>query len=117
MSDSPKHLQAQVDGKAPLHLIPFRALPSVARVMELGASKYGERNWRIDPIKASTYEGAICRHALIEWAQGSDQDDESGEHPLAHVAATCLIILDAIENGTFIDDRDRKESKSGEQCK
>lgn len=111
MKHNPKHIQAQKDGKVPMHLIPWRSLEAVARVMGTGAEKYGERNWRIDEILASTYEGAIARHTLLEWAQGVDADKDSGEHPLAHVAACCLIVLDAIENDTFIDDRDRKESK------
>jgi len=110
-SDNPKAARAERENKVPMHLIPWRALEQVARAMESGAAKYGERNWRIDPIKCSTYEGSIARHTFLEWAQGVDQDKDSGLHPLAHVAATCLVILDAIEHGTLIDDRGRAMSK------
>ena len=111
---NPKHIRAQKDGKAPMHLLPWKPLAQVAQVLAGGANKYGERNWRIDEILASTYEGAIGRHAFLEWAQGVDADPDSGLHPLAHVAASCLIVLDAIDQGTFIDDRGRKETKDPE---
>lgn len=111
-SDNPKHIQAKLDAKSPMHLIPYAALEGVAKVMALGAEKYGERNWRMEPIKGSTYEGALFRHIFLEWAQGSDVDHESGEHPLDHAIASLLIMRDAMIQGTFVDDRKRKETKS-----
>ena len=107
---NPKHIRAQKDGKVPMDLIPWGPMAAVARVMAGGAAKYGVRNWRIDKILASTYEGAIARHALLEWAQGVDRDVDDGEHPLAHVIACCLLVMDAEANGTLIDDRKRAES-------
>jgi len=111
MTENPKLIQARKDGKAPFEFIPMGPMESVARVLASGAEKYGVRNWRIDRIKASTYEGAIGRHAFLEWASGSDVDKDSGEHPLAHVIASCLIVMDAMACNTLIDDRDRMESK------
>ena len=110
---NPKYIQAQKDGKVPMEFIPWNVLEDVAWVLKSGAEKYGTRNWRIDPILASTYEAAIARHALLEWASGQDLDKDSGRHVLAHVIACCMVVLDAINNGTLIDDRDRKESKGG----
>ena len=109
-SMNPKHIRAMKDGKAPLERLPFGPLAAVARVMETGAVKYGQRNWRLDKILASTYVGAIARHTLLEWAQGVDKDKDSGEHPLAHVVACCLIVMDAEDYGTLIDDRMDMES-------
>ncbi|MEM7200274.1 MAG: dATP/dGTP diphosphohydrolase domain-containing protein [Planctomycetota bacterium] len=110
MSDNnPKARLAASQGKTPMELLPYRALASVARVLDLGRKKYGLRNWREEPISASTYIGAIARHALLEWAEGKDTDDESGEHPLAHVAACCLLVMDAEQQGTFADDRGESE--------
>lgn len=108
---NPKHIQAQKEGKTPFRHIPWKALAQIARALDHGAAKYGEKNWRVDPILSMTYVESIARHALEEWATGTDVDKDSGLHPLAHVAAACLIVLDAIEQGTLIDDRDRKESK------
>ena len=109
--ENPKLIQAQKDGKVPAEFIPFGSLASVARVMQTGAVKYGVRNWRIDQIRASTYVGAIFRHAMLEWAAGIDEDADSGQHPLAHVVACCLIVMDAQREGTLIDDRRLSESK------
>ncbi len=108
--EDPKLIQALKDGKAPMHMIPHRVMEEVALALETGAIKYGERNWRINEIKASTYEGAIYRHALLSWAQGEDKDPESGLHPLSHVVACCLIVMDSEIEGTLIDDRNRKVS-------
>jgi hypothetical protein len=109
--ENPKYVQQLKEGKAPLEYLPWTSLASVAKVMQSGADKYGSRNWRKDPIKASTYVAAIARHALLEWAEGSDADYDTGEHPLAHVIACCMIVLDSIEQGTLIDDRKVTESK------
>lgn len=112
--DNPKMVRAQKEGKTPFEYLPLGPLEDIARVMATGADRYGRFNWRVDRIKATTYVAAIMRHALIEWAQGSDVDKDSGEHPLAHVAACCLIVLDSIKQGTLIDDRLHVESKSQE---
>ena len=102
---NPKHIQAMKDGKVPWERIPFGPLAAVARVMASGAAKYGKRNWTIDEILASTYVGAIGRHAFLEWASGVDKVHDTGEHPLTHVIACCLLVLDAEAHGTLIDDR------------
>lgn len=111
MKSNPKHIQAQKDGKAPMHLIPYGVLEGVARVLQSGAEKYGERNWRVDEILGSTYEGSVFRHVFLEWAAGQDVDKYSGEHPLDHAIAGLLILRDAMMQGTHIDDRKRAESK------
>lgn len=107
---NPKAARASADGKAPLHLIDTAMTHPAARVLASGADKYGVRNWRTVPINASTYVGALRRH-IDEWADGSDFDKDSGEHPLAHVAATCNVVLDAIKHGTLVDDRAFAEAK------
>lgn len=115
MKANPKLIQALKDGKPPMELVPWGPMAAVARVMAGGAAKYGAFNWRVDHIRARTYVAAIARHALLEWAQGADVDADDGEHPLAHVIACCLLVLDAEAHGTLIDDRDHKESKANEE--
>jgi hypothetical protein len=107
--DNPKHERAIADGKPPMHLIPWGILEDVSRVLAHGAGKYGERNWREQPIRISTYEGALARHIFLQWLQGEDLDADSGEHHLAHAIACLMVVYDAYKNGTLIDDRDRKE--------
>lgn len=108
---NPKAAQACADGKLPLHLIDTALTHPTARVLAGGAAKYGVRNWRKVPINASTYIGALRRHT-DEWSDGADTDKDSGEHPLAHIAATCNVVLDAIKHGTLVDDRGYADAKT-----
>jgi len=113
MSDgkqSPKHIRAMKDNKDPLEYLVYSMLPLDAAVHKSGALKYGERNWLKDKICASTYEGAMLRH-FVAWARGEDMDPESGKPHLTHLRACCAIVLDSQMHGTFIDNRDRVESK------
>jgi len=107
---NPKHIRAQKDGKTPLEYLIYSVLADEAHVLKHGADKYGVRNWRQDAILASTYEGAMLRHFLA-WAMGEDTDPDSGYSHLIHLRACAAVCLDAQKAGTFIDDRDRQESK------
>ena len=108
--DNPKLIRALKDGKAPLEYLVYSVMEGDAAVHKLGADKYGIRNWRVDNILASTYEGAILRH-FKAWAEGEDLDPESGYSHLYHIRACCAILLDSEEKGTLIDNRIRTESK------
>ena len=91
--------------KDPLHLIPAAGTRPTARVLRLGAEKYGQWNFRENQLFLHTYIGAMKRHIEEFWDEGLDKDEESGEHPLAHVIASAMIVLDAIKHGTLIDNR------------
>jgi hypothetical protein len=96
--------------KCPLHLLPTVALRETAHVMQLGAKKYGEYNWReSEGVCASTYIGAIMRH-LLQFTDGEDADSESNRSHLAHIVATCCILLDAESVGKLIDDRPKRKT-------
>jgi len=90
--------------KPNLHLVPSGALIPLARVMELGAAKYGPFNWRDSPVKASVYVSAMIRH-ILQFMDGADVDSESGQSHLAHAMACAAIALDAMSVGKLIDDR------------
>lgn len=91
--------------KCPLHLLPPAAMSQTAWVLALGAHKYGPWNWRGSKvIEAMTYVGAIMRH-LSAWTSGEDLDPESGKSHLAHIAASCSILMDATHVGNLIDNR------------
>ena len=106
---NPKYIQAQKEGKIPLEYLPWEVLIMDSVVHKHGADKYGVRNWRIDPILASTYEGAMMRH-ILAWALGEDIDPDSGQPHLVHLRANCAVILDAQAHGTLTDDRNRQQS-------
>ncbi len=90
--------------KPSMWLIPQSAMVLVAKVMELGAKKYGPYNWRSKKVRSTVYVSAAQRH-LASWLDGETNDDESGVSHLAHVMACCAIVLDAQATGNLIDDR------------
>jgi hypothetical protein len=90
--------------KPPISLIPPSALIHIALAMKNGADKYGAYNWRANNVQAMIYVDAAMRH-LIQWIDGEEDADDSGVHHLAHAAACCAILLDAIEGGNLIDNR------------
>lgn len=93
--------------KPPLGLVPSAALIETALVFQDGEMKYGQANWREDPVSTSTYVNALLRH-LLKYIDGVERDPESGRKELAHVAANAMILLDAEACGTLIDDRGPK---------
>jgi len=90
--------------KAPIRLVPWVSVIALARVMKLGANKYGEKNWRQKKPRASVYFEAALRH-LLAYDDGQDTDPESGESHLAHVMANMAILLDAKSCNCLLDDR------------
>lgn len=91
--------------KPQLQLIPACFSEELARVMQNGKEKYGERNWITgDGVSLQTYLGAILRHTN-KIISGEDIDPESGLEHAAHIAASCAIILDAKQCGKLKDDR------------
>lgn len=88
---------------------PMNVMLGVWRVFELGKRKYGLRNWRKQPVEISTYYNAAQRHLIEFFEHGIDKDPESGESPLAHVIACCMIVLDGIERDDIADDRKKTE--------
>tara|TARA_Y100000996_G_scaffold415483_1_gene410483 strand:+ start:2177 stop:2530 length:354 start_codon:yes stop_codon:yes gene_type:complete len=96
--------------KAPMHLLPPRALEEAAWAHKLGADKYGAYNWRDTGVCATTYISAIMRH-LNAWRDGEDDDPESGKSHLAHVICSANILLDASHCDTLQDDRHKQPVK------
>ncbi len=92
------------DTKPQIHLVPPGALVYTAKVMELGARKYGPYNWRQQPVRRTVYLSALLRHALRA-LDGEDVDPESGMPHEAHIVACAAIILDAMATGNLLDDR------------
>lgn len=101
-STNPKDLIGAT--KPPLSLVPPTALVFLAKVMELGAKKYGPYNWRQNKVKTTIYIDAALRH-LLSYFDGESADTESNMSHLAHVMACMAIVLDAEATGNLVDDR------------
>jgi len=106
-SVDPKRAAGSV--KCQMHRLPPEFLRQTADVLDLGARKYGEYNWRKSGgVEANTYVGAILRH-LTEYMDGVDADEDSGKSPLAHIAATCAVLIDAKAQDKLIDNRNKSK--------
>lgn len=92
------------DKKPPLGQVPTAVLLHAAMAYLDGTLKYGFRNWRIDPVTASTYIEAIGRHHKL-YENGEDLTRDTRVHNLGAIIACCGILLDAELHGTLIDDR------------
>jgi len=106
---NPKDTRQREERKAPMEYMIWKPLEQVAWALKSGAVKYGIRNWRHSTIKSSTYGAAIHRHCQQEWLEGVDKDKDTGLHPLAHVIASCLIVMDAEKRECLVDDRNLVE--------
>ncbi len=97
--------------KPQMHAVPMGPMFEVGAIMlgaggehGGGAQEYGFFNWRETPITMSDYTNAIYRHfeAIL---RGEDIDPKSGRPHLAHIIGTALILMDAKDHGTLVDDR------------
>lgn len=107
-SINPKAAAATRDAKAPLDLLELVADEQIAAALQTGAVKYGRQNYKTIDIFATTYGAAIRRH-VGAWLVGEDDDPESGLSHIAHIGANVHVLMAAIAEGTFCDDRGPQE--------
>ena len=79
-------------GKLRWHLMPWDQLHQVALVMEHGANKYGEENWKYVLGAYPRYFDAAMRHIVADQASPGSVDAESGISHLAH-AVCCILFM------------------------
>jgi hypothetical protein len=80
-------------GKPRYSLLPWRGIDEVVAVLEHGARKYGEGNWRLVPEARQRYLDAALRHVRAVLG-GEDLDADSGRQHLAHAVASLLFVLE-----------------------
>lgn len=90
--------------KVDFTLIPTSALIQLALAQMDGATKYGPYNWRVEPVQLRTYLAAAIRH-IESFKEGETYAPDSLVHHLGHVMACCAIIIDAVDQGKYVDDR------------
>lgn len=76
-------------GKLRWTLLPWRTLKGVVEILEMGAKKYAEDNWK--KVEPQRYKDAALRH-LTDWLSGEKTDFESGKSHLYHCIC-CLLFL------------------------
>lgn len=90
--------------KVPFSLIPESASVFLALGLKHGARKYGPFNWRVEPVQGRVYLEAARRHLAL-LLDGEDFDRDTGIHHGAFILATVAIYMDAMVQGTLIDNR------------
>ncbi len=97
-------------GKPPMELIEPLFELAMARVLGFGAAKYttaaasGRDNWK-KGIPIRDLIGSMKRH-LAAWARGIDNDEESSESHLAHLAVNAMFAFWLAQMRPDLDDRD-----------
>ena len=90
-------------GKERISLIPKDALLDIAKVLEFGAQKYGDHNWK-KGIQWTRLIDAAMRH-LIKFNDGQNLDEESDLNHLAHSCANLMFLLYYYNRSLGQDDR------------
>ena len=90
--------------KLPFSVVPTTVIAQMALGMGEGDWKYGGHNYRAAKVRASIYYEACLGH-LMSWFEGEDIDPESQILHLTKMLTSGAVILDAILNDSWIDDR------------
>lgn len=91
-------------GKPDYSLLPPEAIDGVVRVLTMGATKYGRRNWERGLSYSRLF--AACMRHLWAWWRGEELDPESGLSHLHHAACNIVMLQTYHERGkTEWDDR------------
>jgi hypothetical protein len=90
-------------GKARTDLISPVAIIEVSKVLEFGAKKYADHNWR-KGMKWSRLLGAALRH-ILAYMGGEDKDPETGLSHLAHAFCCIMFLLEYEVSHKHLDDR------------
>ena len=77
--------------KLRLSLVRHEFIKEIAKVREFGVSKHGLDSYRLYPNRM--YIDAILRH-LQAYQEGERLDKETGLHHLAHIACSCMFIIE-----------------------
>jgi hypothetical protein len=90
-------------GKPPLSLIDRHALEAIGQVLAFGAQKYAAHNWRKGIVYSRLIDAAL-RH-LYAFADGEDNDPESGLSHVAHAGCCVIFLLGLMHAKPEMDDR------------
>lgn len=78
-------------GKVRMDLVPLDVMENVAKILTMGADKYGENNWQELPNFWSRYKAALLRH-LAAIDKGELIDPESGLPHIDHVLCNAMFL-------------------------
>ena len=76
------------EGKPRWSLVDWNSMIPLVRVLEFGAKKYSDDNWKKGLDKKEILE-SMMRH-LMALMDGEDIDPESGEHHMGHIMCNTM---------------------------
>lgn len=77
-------------GKLRWALVDFDALEDMVRVLEFGATKYDDHNWK-KGLKSTEVCESLLRH-VFAFMRGEDIDKESGESHIGHILCNAMFL-------------------------
>lgn len=89
------------EGKPRMDLVPLDIIENVAKILTMGANKYGENNWQKLPNFWSRYKAALLRH-LAAVDKGELLDQESGLPHIDHVLCNAMFLSWGYHHGRGI---------------
>ena len=91
-------------GKLRYDLVPSYAQEQYARVLTMGAEKYGDRNWEKGLLWMKGCMSSLERH-VAAFKSGEDYDKESGLLHMAHVMTNAAFLVEFYKTHPELDDR------------
>lgn len=101
-------------GKWRLSLLPIKPLIEIVGVLEFGAKKYAEDNWKVVENGRRRYFDACIRH-LTSWFLGEKKDPESGFSHLAHAGCCLFFLMQLDEESNYGDENKETDVESEEK--
>jgi integrase len=93
-------------GKLRWSLIDWKSLEPMVRVLEKGAQKYDDHNWK-KGMPTSQISESLLRH-MFAFMNGEDNDLETNESHLGHVMCNVMFLIYNLRENSQFDDRQRK---------
>lgn len=79
------------EDKIGVHLVPYESVEEIAKVLDFGAKKYSEDNWKRG-LTIRKCMGSLLRHAFA-YMRGEKIDKETGLSHIAHIGCNVFFIL------------------------
>lgn len=78
------------EGKRRWSLVDFQSLEGMVKVLEFGAEKYDDHNWK-KGLKTTEVSESLMRH-LFAYLSGEDKDPESELRHIDHILCNALFL-------------------------
>lgn len=87
--------------KTRMDLVPLSVMENLAKILTMGAQKYGDNNWQGLPDFWKRYKAALLRH-LTAIDKGESIDPESGLPHIDHVLCNAAFLSWGFHHGKAI---------------